>query len=329
MALRIIRKSASQSQVEIIKGTGETEPLISLLFFVEHQDQLSALNAHLEAHPWVQENAQCLIMKSKAIEGSIRSYFTPLHHTLKLINEPKSPTWSQRLRSLMQEAQTDWVVFVPQLEPEVDLSRLCQAYLAQSKNLPNTALMAPVLTHKNEIIAAGQMQNGTLSKHHLWFDQAMHTPNHEEGLYYFYEHVPLKEDKLPWKTPLLAQAVPLAFAALHREAYLKHTWKNQDWNLPWLAQELSQTLTTLQYRIAVIPVALQLSENTLSLLEKTPMPEGFTEQTHLPTQDLRFRLYRNHGFIQKGTQFVFAPTQPDQLAQSASTHYTRYTSSKG
>lgn len=311
MALRIIRKSASQNQVEIIKGTREDTPQISLLFFVENAAQRDALSAFIQEQPWIQEQAQCLIMKAHTLKESLRTHFTALNHTLKLLNEPKQHSWSARLQAFLSEAEADWSVFIPQLAPEVDLEALCQAYLQWIPHHTNTALLAPPLYHEGNVFAAGQMLSDTsVPPHSLHIDSDTLHVEPEKTLHYFYQGLsskafePFSEDKF-----LQSEATPLPFCAIQREAYLEaaETLKGNSntWDLPWLAQALAQQLGILQYRVGVIPHPLSLQEDTLALLTPSALPESFPTPYQGTEHSTCFTLYKRHGLQQKGTRFAY------------------------
>ncbi len=309
MALRIIRKSASQNQVEIIKGTRESTPLISLLFFVEDLAQRDALSAFIQEQTWIQEHAQCLIMKSHTLKDSMRSHFTALHHTLKLLNEPKQHTWSARLQAFMTESEADWSVFIPQLSTEIDIAELCRAYLTWIPRHPNTALLGPVLQDEKGIFAAGQMLSDTsVPPHSIRIEADTLHVEPEKALYYFYRGISrgafrsFAQDKF-----LQSEAVPLPFCALQRDAYLEATSSEdalQSWDLPWLAQALSQQFGLLQYRIGLIPHALTPARETLDLLESPTLPENFPTPYQGTEHNTCFTLYKRHGLQQKGIQFT-------------------------
>jgi hypothetical protein len=307
MALRIIRKSASQNQVELIKGTGDETPQISLLFFIEKADDLKRLNTFLEDNAWIQNKAQCLIMKSHAIEGSIRSFFTPLYHTIKLLNEPKSPTWSLRLRTFMQEAQADTCVFLPTLETDIDLSALCEHYLHHMHENPNTALLSPGVVDEDgtTLFAMGQAITPELPEYTLQIGAQTLVPDANPGLHYLYQGLTVNAYKaLKLNHVFAVEAAPLPLCGLNRKAYLSLPWKNQEWDLPWLAQEMAQIYQSLQYRMGVAPILIKSSENLREALCLTDRPEGFPDGSN-PESGQLFKLYASHGFTQKGTHFVY------------------------
>lgn len=323
MALRIIRKSASQNQVELIKGTGDEAPQISLLFFIEKTDDLKSLSTFFEDNAWIQNKAQCLIMKSHAIEGSIRSFFTPLNHTIKLLNEPKSPTWSLRLRTFMQEAQADVCVFLPTLETDVDLSALCEHYLHHMRMNKSLALLSPTLVDEAgaAIFAMGQAIVPEVPEYALKIGAQTLEPSTESGLQYLYQGLALNEHKaLKLIHPFSVEAAPLPLCALRREAYLSLPWKNQEWDLPWLAQEIAQGFQAAQYRMGVAPVLVKGSQTLREALRLTERPSDFPEVAN-PESGQLFKLYTSHGFIQQGTQFVYR--------QSKNARIDRYIEQKG
>lgn len=323
MALRIIRKSASQNQMELIKGTGDESPQISLLFFIEKADDLKPLNTFFEDNAWIQNKAQCLIMKSHAIEGSIRSFFTPLNHTIKLLNEPKSPTWSLRLRSFMQEAQADVCVFLPTLETDVDLSALCEHYLHQMDRHKNVALLSPGFIAKDgkTVFAMGQAMSAEVPEYVLKIGNQTLTPEAKAGLHYLYQGLTVNAYKALKLTHVFpVESAPLPLCALRRQAYLSLTWKNQEWDLPWLAQEIAQGFQGLQYRMGVAPTLVKSSKKLRAVLELTERPEGFPEFSN-PESGQLFKLYMSHGFVQSGTQFVYH--------QSKDARIDRYIEQKG
>lgn len=310
MALRIIRKSASQNQVEIIKGTREDAPAISLLFFIETEAERDALSEFLNTQTWIPAHAQCLIMKSHTLKESLRSHFSALQHTLKLLNEPQQHSWPARLQAFLSEAEATWCVLVPKLSPEIDLSALCQAYLQWIPEHPNTGLLAPTFYHEDKVLAAGQMLSAKhMVPHTLQFGAEQLEVEPGEGLYYFYQGLsrdvftPFSQNKV-----LLSEAAPLPFCALNKTAYLDAANHLEDashtWSLPWLAQAISQHFGLLQYRIGLIPHGLSLEDNNTPLLESSAPPENFPTPYQGTEQATCFTLYKSHGLQQKGTRFA-------------------------
>lgn len=315
MALRIIRKSASQNQVELIKGTGDESPLISLLFFIEKTDDLKTLNTFLEDNAWIQNKAQCLIMKSHKIEGSIRSFFKPLFHTIKLLNEPKAPTWSLRLRTFMQEALADTCVFLPNLEVDIDLTALCEHYLSHMDSNKNIALLSPGFMNDDSttLLAMGQAMTSETPEYQLTIGDQTLSPQAKAGLHYLYQGLYVNEYKaLKLMHVAPVEAAPLPLCALRRQAYLSLPWKNQEWDLPWLAQEIAQGLQSLQYRMAIAPMLVKASQGLQKLLKITVCPPDFPENTNHDSGQL-FKVYASHGFVQKGTQFVYHHTKDARI----------------
>lgn len=315
MALRIIRKSASQNQVELIKGTGDEPPQISLLFFIEKADDLKNLNTFFEDNAWIQNKAQCLIMKSHEIEGSIRSFFKPLFHTIKLLSEPKTSTWSLRLQTFMQEAQADTCVFLPSLEVGVDLTTLCKHYLRHMDVNKNVALLSPGFMNDDSttVFAMGQAETIERPDYHLKIGTQILLPSAKPGLHYLYQGLYVNEYKTLKVTHVVpVEAAPLPLCALRRDAYLSLPWENQQWNLPWLAQEMAQAFQSLQYRMGIVPILVKASQNLQELMKITDRPENFPESSH-PDSGHLFKVYASHGFVQKGMQFVYHHTKDARI----------------
>lgn len=302
MALRIIRKSSSQSQVELIKGSGEGKPAYSLLIWLSSAEDLAGLTALL-GNERIAAEAEVLIYKSQAYSESIQSHLPTLQHTAKLINESKESSWSLRLRSLLQESSSEIGVFLPFL-PTSDPEGVIQAAAAALQRDPSLGLAAPTLAIGDRLLAAGQTVDTTLPPHQLaWGDQEQAYEPVESELFYLYHNLPLTCWQAIARAPLQTVAAPLPLAAIRREAYLSLAWADQDWNLPWLAQELAQGLRQKQYRLALLPEAFGLSSDEAKILDAGPMPDSFREKWQTQLRQLVFSLYRHHGWQQTGTHF--------------------------
>lgn len=69
MALRIIRKSSSQSQVEVIRGTAaEAQPALTLLCQIQNAPELAAFKALIAESEWLRDHAEWVIMKGPELE---------------------------------------------------------------------------------------------------------------------------------------------------------------------------------------------------------------------------------------------------------------------
>lgn len=315
MALRIIRKSSSQSQVELIKGSSDQKPRFSLLCYLETPEMLEAVKGLL-ALDWFQQQAQCLVMKGSGFAEALRPHFQPMQHTTKLLTEPKDAHWSLRLRTLIQEAEADLCLFLP-FVPQAEQAPAClQALLENLATHPELALLTPVLAKDEQILVAGQTLEPELPAHSLQAPQgeqayaAVQAENPD--LFYTYAGLPVSLlEALP--QPLFQMAaVPLVATALRREAYLSVNWAQQDWNLPWLAQDLGLALRQKQYQLGVLNQALPLTPEEAALLEAGPPPSTLLEKWK-PLRQVQFGLYESQGWQKQGTTFRLQP-HTDEVA---------------
>ena len=311
MALRIIRKSASQSQVELVKGSGEgngdNSPLFSLMFFAKDEDHLQRIAAFIENNVLIQNKAQCIIMKASEIRGNVRGYFSPVFHTIKILNAPEDSAWSVRLHTLLKEAECDTCIFLPSLPDEADLLGLIEAQQKMMQNDPTLGILGSALCYKNKIVTLGQTWNKNMPEHTLHFGKNTHNLAPEQGLVYMYEHMNTDVcKKLESAKILLAEAVALPFSAIRRSAYLNLSFEKDDWSLPWLAQDLGFAFQKQQYRVGVLPFAVVLDSNMAHPLQRSAPPEAFVKKHPQGGANYLSRLYKNHGFAQEGMAFVYA-----------------------
>lgn len=316
MALRIIRKSSSQSQVELIRGSSDEKPEISLLCFFDTEAQLKAVQQLIQNSEWIQQKVQCVLMKGQALESQVRTYFSPLQHTIKLLNEPKDASWSLRLRTLIQEASSEICLFLP-FVPEADPLACLQAMADAMAADPNLAMVAPALSDGDKILAAGQDFPAALPAHRL--DFGGQTKDYEfkaKQIFYLYQDLPLSLWTELAKVPLQVSGLPLVVSALRREAYLSLAWTDQDWNLPWLAQGLSLALRQQQYLLQVLPQTLPLNAKEALHLESLEPPAAFKEIWSARLRNLVFNLYRSHGLQQEGLVFSQSKVAPRSRIES-------------
>lgn len=315
MALRIIRKSASQSQVELIKGQSESRPALSLLCCFDGAESLAAVKT-LVQQPWIQENAECVLLKAHSYSENVRSQFTAQAHAIKLLTEPAEAPWSLRLRNLVQEASAEIVVFVPQ-PLTGDLVPVIQRLVRRLQRDPVAGMAAPALAHKGHVLAAGHDTGHNLPAHTLAVGEQEwdYAPAAKE-LFYLYRDLPLSQWQQLAPTPLQVPALPLTLVALRREAYLSLTWTQQNLDLPWLGQELAQSLRQKQYRLLVIPETLELTDSEADRLQSGQMPTEFQEKWGDALRAVSLNLYRHHGWQQTHLRFSNPEPGPEARLQS-------------
>lgn len=305
MALRIIRKSSSQSQVELIKGASDLKPSVSLMLWVDSAESLAA-SLDMIQDQWIQENAEVLIYKSEGFSEQIRSQLPAFNLTAKLINESKASTWSSRLRTLIQESSTDYCLFVPFVTP--DLALTLQAMYQALKQDASLAMVAPALLSQQTqvLIAAGQDTSFGLKPHQLNInDQSYSFEPAASSLFYLYQGLKLNDWRQLCPQKVQVTAVPLAVSAMRREAYLSVNWADHDWSPAWLAQDLALSLRQKQYRLAVLPHTLSLNSSQLAWLEVGEVPSKFIEKWQPLLRPVIFELYRQHGWKQSAFRFTF------------------------
>jgi len=316
MALRIIRKSSSQSQVELIRGKSEAKPLCSLLCFLDNAEQVAAAKQLVDQSEWIQNHVQCLFMKSQALSEPLRPHFAPMEQTTKLLSEPKDASWSLRLRTLMQEASSEHCLFLAVL-PESDVLPVLRRLEQALREDPSLGLVAPALGTETEVLAAGQDLPHDVAQHSLrWADGSQTLDLKNDQLAYLYQGLSLKQWQTLASGPLQVAGAPLLVAGLRREAYFSLNWSDQPYTLPWLAQDLAFGLRQQQYRLAVVPEIQPLTASEQVLLEPGEASAALLE-TWLPVRkNTFFPLYLKHGWLAQGSVFLWAEQPQLSLAQS-------------
>lgn len=298
MALRIIRKSSSQSQVELIRGESDKTAEASLLFFLESDEQLALAQSMIKESEWIQTKVQCLFMKGQQLNASLRSSFSPMGQTIKLLNEPPNASWSLRLRTLVQEADNDICLFMPFI-PETDPTDALPALISSFSADPAVGMAGFTLSDGQNVLAAGQDYPSSLATHSLELDgEQWHYEFDSEKLFYLYSSLPLGVWQRLGPNPFLVSGIPLPVSALSKAAYLSLNWSDQPWSLPWLAQEIALGLRQKQYRLQILPQTINLSASESSWLDGASPPEGFKEKFAPGLRQLIFSLYQSHGWRQ-------------------------------
>ncbi len=307
MALRIIRKSASQSQVELIKGNGEGTPNYSLLCYLSTPDDLEQLKQLLQNES-IQADAECLIMKSPEFNQDLRASLSATRHTIKLLSDPKDALWTLRLRTLIQEAQTDICLFMPLISASEKLPQLITTLVQLMQAQPQLGMVGPTLSQNDKVWAVGQDLSHDPIKHQLIVDQTNHEFCPEDQmLFYLYQGLNLAD--LPEGTKQVS-GVPLPFSAIRRSAYQSLVWNKEDWNLAWLAQDLAFGLRQKQYQMAIVSSPFPAEPRLQELLTPTEAPENFLEKWKPAFRWPLFALYAQHGWQENAPHQFSAPPHP-------------------
>lgn len=312
MALRIIRKSASQSQVELIKGIGEGAPKYSLLCYLSTPSDLEQLKQLLQDDS-IQQEAEYLIMKSPDLEIDLRTSISAGKYTIKLVSDPKDALWTLRLRSLIQEAQTDICLFLPLITDAKALAKTISAQVQVMQAQPQLGMIGVTFSQATQIWAAGQDFSHDPIKHQLIIDQTRHEfcPP-DQAIFYLYRGLHLSD--LPDQIRQVS-GVPLPFSAIRRSAYQSLVWDKADWNLSWLAQDLAFGLRQKQYQLAIVPTSLNVDTRLQNLLEQESAPESFLEKWKTNFRFPIFALYQQHGW-QEIAPHQFSPHPKPDLKQA-------------
>lgn len=313
MALRIIRKSSSQSQVELIKGSTEAKPLFSLALFFSTPAELEAVKA-LTSHP-ILASAELLLYRTQAYEEAapgqaVRSQLPAMTQTAKLINESKTASWSLRFRTIVQEASSPYCLFAP-FVPETSQLEKIPGLIQVLQQDPAVGLAGPALATETVLLAAGQEVAHRLPPHTIAYDSFEQNYSPEQ-IFYLYRALPLSLWKQLAPETVQVPGVPLALAAIRREAYLSLAWTDQDWSLPWLAADLALGLRQKQYRLALGAQVLTLDGGQQEWLEAGPMPASFQEKWQQSLRPVLYEIYRQHGWKQVGNRFQ-EPLSPSRI----------------
>lgn len=316
MALRIIRKSSAQSQVELIRGNSDEKAEASLLFFLETEEQVKLAQDMIQKSEWIQTYVQCLFMKGEKLNLQLRTSFSSMGQTIKLLNEPKEASWSLRLRTLIQEADCDICVFLP-FVPQADLSEMLSRLVSYMSDDPTLGMLAPSLSNGEQILAAGQACPAEMPLHHLELaNESFEYSFEAASLFYLYHNMPLTAWLQFAHEPLQVSGLPLLMSALRKEAYLSLPWADKPWNLPWLAEEVSLALKQQQYRLQVLPQSIALNRSEAFWLDGGSMPETFKDKWGKEFDSHVFKLYHHHGWQQRGMTFCPAERTPQETVAS-------------
>lgn len=317
MALRIIRKSSSQSHVELIRGTAtESKPQLSLLCHVQTLEELEAFKALIQADSWIREQAELIVMKGAKLQEALRPHFQPQNHSIKLMNTPEKSSLSRSLRTLVQEASADYCWFLPWAPDASQCSWLAEA-LDFLLNNPNHAAAGPVLIRKQQVLIAGQCLALNLPAHRLtWGGISYEMPaakrsscclGHAVGVEHWrqleagYQHVP---------------ALPLSLLLFSRSAYLGLSWEDTAWDQDWLAQDICIGLHQQQYWVHLLPFEVEVPERIpdAALFTQSAMPELFEQRWRPVFREMLAEVYAQLGFTEQsgGKEYIFMAETKDR-----------------
>lgn len=302
MALRIIRKSSSQSQVEVIRGTSaEASPALTLLCQIQSSPELEAFKALIAESEWLKTHAEWVIMKGPELETPLRPHFQALNHTTKLMNAPEKASLNRCLRTLIQEASSEFCLYLNWAPTAEDLAFLPEA-LAFLKSNPNHAALSPLLCKQEKVLTAGTCLILDQPKHSLAFaEQEYSIPARRQRVLGLGQGVPAAVWQDLVQTPVALPSLPLSVLLLRRNAYLGLSWEDSHWDLDWLAQDISIGLRQQQYWLHLYPATVTLPERVSSdaVLLQSSMPETFSQRWRPVFREALPGLYQQLGFEQK------------------------------
>jgi hypothetical protein len=302
MALRIIRKSSSQSHVEVIRGTASgSQPELTVLCHIQSLTELEAFKVMISESEWLQENAEWVVMKGPDLQEQLRPYFQPLNHSIKLMNTPDKASLNRCFRTLIQEATSEYCCYLPWAPAADQLLWLTDA-VAFLKSNPNHAAVSPVFCVGEKILAAGTC---------LVLEEPKHTlilAEHENEIAAIKQRVlGLGQGvaQTDWLTllngPVSLPSLPLPLLLLRRNAYLGLSWEDSHWDADWLAQDICIGLRQQQYWLHLLPSVVVLPERLSpeSVLSGSLMPETFSQRWRPVFREALFGIYGQLGFEEK------------------------------
>lgn len=302
MALRIIRKSSSQSQVEVIRGTSaEAQPALTLLCQIQNSAELEAFKAMIAESEWLKTQAEWVIMKGPELEEQLRPHFQALTHTIKLMNTPEKASLNRCLRTLIQEASSEFCLYL-NWAPAADQLAFLPDALAFLKSNPNHAALSPLLCKSEKVIAAGTCLILDQPKHSLVLgDQEYAVPARRQRVLGLGHGVAGEAWQALIEVPLALPSLPLSLLLLRRSAYLGLSWEDSHWDADWLAQDISIGLRQQQYWLHLFPALVTLPDRVSNdaVLLQSSMPETFGQRWRPVFREALPGLYLQLGFEQK------------------------------
>jgi hypothetical protein len=297
MALRIIRKSSSQSHVEVIRGTHpERKPLLTLLCPTQDLTSVKALAQLCSENSWIQENAELIMLKSPALTEPLREHLDPLQHHLKLMSSTEKNSLSRNIRSMIQEASADYCLYLP-CKPDAALDWLPQA-LAFLRENPNHAAAAPVLTQGENVLSAGQSLALDIPAHALRIGTTdIPMPAMRHRVWNIGKSIPVALwPQAPSPRPV--PALPLAFMLFSRSAWLGLAWEDSAWDEDWIAQDVCLGLRQQQYWLHLLPYQVRIPETTAPeiLSPGSVMPDLFMQRWRPIFRETLWTAYTETGF---------------------------------
>lgn len=310
MALRIIRKSASQSYVEVIRGTAlDRQAQLSILCYIQTLEELEALKNLIQTDTWIHDNAEFIVMKGSELQEALRPHFQPQAHSIKLVNAPEKISLSRSLRTLVQEATTHYCWFLPWVPDTTQIHWLPEALTFLQSN-PNHAAIGPLLSQNEQILAAGQCLALNIPAHRLsWQDKYYDMPAAKCISWCLGRTV----DTMHWRQLATAYepvpALPLSLLLFSRSAYLSLSWEDTPWDQDWLAQDMCIGFHQQQYWVHLVPFEVQVPARIpdSALFTGSPMPELFEQRWRPVFREMLPEVYAQLGFVEQknGQEYVF------------------------
>lgn len=301
MALRIIRKSSSQSQVEVIRGTAsDVQPALTVLCHIQSAVELDAFKSMIGASEWLQTQAEWVIMKGPELSEQLRPHFQPLHHTIKLMNTPEKASLNRCLRTLIQEASSEFCLYLNWAPSAEDLQFLPEA-LGFLQSNPNHAALSPLLSKADKILAAGTCLVLDQPKHSLELaGESYSIPARRQRILGVAQGVPVAFGQSVLQSPVALPSLPLSLLLFRRSAYLGLSWEDSHWDIDWLAQDLSIGLRQQQYWLHLYPAVVHVPERVSSdlILLQSSMPETFSQRWRPVFREALLGVYLQLGFEQ-------------------------------
>lgn len=292
MALRIIRKSASQSHVEIIKGSATQAPRLSLTAYLSTLSEAeSMLKWRTSAPEWLRTECEWILMRGPELKEVPRPQLQPGEQSLKILSAGESKTPAKQLQTLIKEASSPFSLVMVQQPPPV--GTWLENTLKHLESHPDCGAAGPVLMAGQGISAAGWTPLDEAAQHTLIWDQQAYPAQVQAGWHPLLQGLPFSVFKhlAPFRpVPALSEGCILRNAAVL--ALEESCWEQ----LPdtALVRALCLELRKAQYWVHVVATLLE-----------APAHSGPTSLPPLPLTGV----YQDLGFV---------PTSPGTYAPSPS-----------
>lgn len=256
MALRIIRKSASQSHVEIIKGSATQAPRLTLTAYVSTLSEAEhILNWRASAPNWLRSECEWILMRGPQLKDVPRPSLQPNEQSVKILSAGENNTPAKQLQIMLKEASSPFSLVMVHQPPA--LGTWLDNTLKHLETQPDCGAAGPVLMGSAGISAAGwtPLGDGTPAHEVIW-EQNTYPTQAEPGWHPLLQGLPVSvfQQLAPFRSvPALSEGCILRNAAVL--GLPESCWDN----LPdtALVRALCLDLRKAQYWVHVVATLLE------------------------------------------------------------------------